>query len=35
MGSPAVARGADGRLDPFVMATDGALWHRWQTPNND
>jgi hypothetical protein len=35
MGSPAVARGADGRLDLFVMGTDGALWHRWQTPNTD
>lgn len=35
MGSPVVARGADGPLDQFVISTDTALRHRWQTPNTD
>jgi hypothetical protein len=35
-GSPAVAAGAEGRLERFVAGTDGALWHMWQTaPNGD
>lgn len=29
-GSPAVARNEDGRLELFVRANDGAVWHRWQ-----
>jgi hypothetical protein len=32
---PVVGRNADGRLELFVVAGDGAVWHRWQTaPNN-
>ena len=32
---PVLARNADGRLELFVVAGDGAVWHRWQTaPNN-
>jgi hypothetical protein len=30
-GTPAVARGADGRLQLFALGDDGALWHMWQT----
>jgi hypothetical protein len=34
-GCPAVAPSADGRLELFVVGTDGALWHMWQkAPNN-
>jgi hypothetical protein len=29
-GSPVVARNEDGRLELFVRANDGAVWHRWQ-----
>jgi hypothetical protein len=29
-GWPAVARNEDGRLELFVRANDGAVWHRWQ-----
>ena len=33
---PALASNTDGRLELFVQADDGTLWHRWQTaPNND
>jgi hypothetical protein len=32
---PALGRNADGRLELFVVASDGAIWHSWQTaPNN-
>lgn len=32
---PVLGRNADGRLELFVVAGDGAVWHRWQTaPNN-
>ncbi len=32
---PAVAASADGRLELFVVAEDGELWHKWQTaPSN-
>ena len=34
VGSPAVAAGAEGRLELFVAGTDGALWHTWQTARN-
>jgi hypothetical protein len=34
MGSPAVVPSEDGRLELFVVGTDGALWHRWQTAPN-
>jgi hypothetical protein len=35
VGSPALACSPDGRLELFVVGTDGALWHTWQaTPNN-
>jgi hypothetical protein len=30
-GSPALGASQDGRLELFVVAADGALWHRWQT----
>jgi hypothetical protein len=29
-GSEVVARNEDGRLELFVRANDGAVWHRWQ-----
>jgi hypothetical protein len=29
-GAPVVARNEDGRLELFVRASDGAVWHRWQ-----
>ena len=29
-GSPVVARNQDGRLELFVRADDGTVWHRWQ-----
>jgi hypothetical protein len=29
-GSPVVARNEDGRLELFVRADDGSVWHRWQ-----
>ena len=28
--SPVVVRNEDGRLELFVRASDGAVWHRWQ-----
>jgi hypothetical protein len=32
---PVLGRNADGRLELFVVAGDGAVWHRWQSaPNN-
>jgi hypothetical protein len=31
----AVGQNQDGRLEVFVVATDGALWHIWQTGPND
>ena len=34
MGSPVVVPSEDGRLELFVVGTDGALWHRWQTAPN-
>jgi hypothetical protein len=34
MGSPTVAASADGRLELFVVGTDGALWHLGQTAPN-
>jgi hypothetical protein len=30
-GSPAVAPSPDGPLELFVLGSDGALWHTWQT----
>ena len=30
-GPPSVAQNKDGRLELLVNATDGALWHIWQT----
>jgi len=33
--SPVVASNADGRMELFMLGTDGQLWHEWQTaPNN-
>ena len=29
--SPAVARNSDGRLEVFVVGTNNALYHKWQT----
>jgi hypothetical protein len=35
-GQPVVARNKDGRLEVFMLGTDGAVWHIWQTkPNGD
>jgi hypothetical protein len=31
---PALASNLDGRLELFVLANDGAVWHRWQTVPN-
>jgi hypothetical protein len=31
LGAPAMASSADGRLELFVVGSDGALWHIWQT----
>lgn len=31
---PALASNTDGRLELFVQADDGTLWHRWQTVPN-
>lgn len=31
-GQPVVARNKDGRLEVFMVGTDGALWHIWQDP---
>src|SRR6266581_2251919 len=28
---PVVGKNADGRLEAFIIASDGALWHIWQT----
>jgi hypothetical protein len=33
-GQIAVGRNADGRLELFVVGTDGQLWHMWQTIAN-
>jgi hypothetical protein len=34
-GAPVVAPSADGRLEVFIIGSDGALWHVWQTaPSN-
>ena len=30
-GSPALAPSGDGRLELFIFAIDGSLWHLWQT----
>jgi hypothetical protein len=30
-----LARNSDGRLELFTVATDGAVWHIWQTAPND
>ena len=35
VGSPALACSPDGRLELFVVGTDGALWHKWQTALNN
>ena len=32
--SPALASNIDGRLELFVLADDGAVWHRWQNVPN-
>jgi hypothetical protein len=32
--TPAVAAGADGRLELFVVGNDETLWHMWQTAPN-
>ena len=32
---PVLGRNADGRLELFVVAGDGAVWHSWQTAPND
>jgi hypothetical protein len=32
--APAVAASADGRLEVFTVAADGALWHIWETTLN-
>src|SRR6266496_2507253 len=29
-GTPFVAENDDGRLEAFILASDGALWHTWQ-----
>src|SRR5262249_48484350 len=29
-GDPVVARNQDGRLEVFVIGTDGGVWHTWQ-----
>ncbi|HEV2135044.1 MAG TPA: hypothetical protein VGR47_12470 [Terracidiphilus sp.] len=35
IGDPRVVRNADGRLEVFLLANDGKVWHIWQTaPNN-
>jgi hypothetical protein len=35
-GQPVVARNTDGRLEVFMLSTDGAVWHIWQTePDGD
>jgi hypothetical protein len=31
-GQPVVARNKDGRLEVFMLGTDGAVWHIWQNP---
>jgi peptidoglycan hydrolase-like protein with peptidoglycan-binding domain/acylphosphatase len=31
----AIARNADGRLEIFARGTDGAVWHQWQTAQNN
>src|SRR5207249_562426 len=33
-GTAAMAASQDGRLELFVVAADGALWHIWQTAVN-
>jgi hypothetical protein len=33
-GVPVVGRSADGPLELFTVATDGAVWHRWQQTNS-
>jgi hypothetical protein len=35
VGAPALAPSADGRLEMFAVATDGALWHQWQTAQSN
>jgi hypothetical protein len=32
-GQPEVARNKDGRLEVFMLGSDGALWHIWQDPS--
>jgi len=34
LGSPAVSRNADGRLEVFVLGGNGGVWHKWQTTPN-
>ena len=34
VGDPVVAQNADGRLEVFVVASDGQLYHLWQTEPN-
>jgi hypothetical protein len=34
-GRPVVASNADGRLEVFMVAGDGAVWHRWQQRADD
>ncbi|MCB1249416.1 MAG: hypothetical protein KDB36_08410 [Acidimicrobiales bacterium] len=34
LGAPALGRNKDGRLEVFVVASTGRLWHRWQLVPN-
>jgi hypothetical protein len=31
---PVAGLTSDGRIEVFVIGTDGALWHQWQTAPN-
>jgi hypothetical protein len=34
-GTPALGSSGDGRAELFILGTDGAFWHIWQTAAND